>query len=104
MIYTCYIAERVRCDAPSTKRQCSCGDDLLTLSEYHINKDLTGDDLLTLSEYHINKDLTGVQGQRTVSYERTMRFVQLECIHSDTAAFLFVVPHRFDSNKIVMTV
>ena len=87
MIYTCYIAERVRCDAPSTKRQCSCGDDLLTLSEYHINK-----------------DLTGVQGQRTVSYERTMRFVQLECIHSDTAAFLFVVPHRFDSNKIVMTV
>ena len=49
MIYTCYIAECASCDAPSTKRQCSCGDDLLTLSEYHINK-----------------DLTGVQGQATV--------------------------------------
>ena len=30
------------CDAPPTKQQCSCGENLLTLSEYHIDKHLTG--------------------------------------------------------------
>ena len=30
------------CDAPPTKRQCSHGEDLLILREYHINKHLTG--------------------------------------------------------------
>ena len=30
------MAEYISCDAPPTKRQCSCGVDLLTLSEYHI--------------------------------------------------------------------
>ena len=38
MFYMCYeyIAESVGCDAPPTQRQCSCGEDLLTLSEYHL--------------------------------------------------------------------
>ena len=30
------------CDAPPTKQKCSRGVDLLTLSEYRINKYLTG--------------------------------------------------------------
>ena len=36
-IYTCYM----RVDAPPTKRQCDCGADLLTVSEYCINKHWT---------------------------------------------------------------
>ena len=32
----------VSCDAPPIKRECSCGADLLALSEYHIDKHLTG--------------------------------------------------------------
>ena len=30
------------CDAPPTKRQCSCRVDLLTVGQYRINKYLTG--------------------------------------------------------------
>ena len=30
------------CDAPAPKRHCSCGADLSTLSEYHINNHLKG--------------------------------------------------------------
>ena len=41
MIYTC-VGEHANCDAPPTKRPCSCGMDLLTLNEYHINKHFTG--------------------------------------------------------------
>ena len=41
MIYTCY--EWLNASAVMLrKRQCSCGADLLTLSEYHMNKHLTG--------------------------------------------------------------
>ena len=36
-IYTCYM----RVDVPPTKRQCDCGADLLTVSEYCINKHWT---------------------------------------------------------------
>ena len=35
------IAERMSCDVPPTKRQCSHGADLFTLSEDRINKHLT---------------------------------------------------------------
>ena len=45
-IYTCceLMAEPTSssCDAPAPKRHCSCGADLSTLSEYHINKHLKG--------------------------------------------------------------
>ena len=41
-LYVLRIPGRTSCDVPPTKWQCSCGQDLLTLSEYHINKHLTG--------------------------------------------------------------
>ena len=37
-IYTCYV----QVDAPPTKQQCNREADLLTMSEYRINKHLTG--------------------------------------------------------------
>ena len=33
---------RASCDVLPTKQQCSCGADLLTMSEYRINKHFTG--------------------------------------------------------------
>ena len=36
VLHVLRIAKCVSCDAPPTQRQCSCGKDLLTLSEYHL--------------------------------------------------------------------
>ena len=36
------IAKHASCDVPSAIHWCSCGEELLTLTEYHINKHLTG--------------------------------------------------------------
>ena len=36
VLHVLQIAECVSCDALPTHRQCSCGEDLLTLNEYHL--------------------------------------------------------------------
>ena len=70
----------VSCDAPPTKQQCSCGADLLTLSEYHINK-------------HLTRVQAQVTGHRRC--ESTMCFTG-NTLNSHTYC-------HFDSYKIVLT-
>ena len=63
------IAECMSYDAPPTHRQCSCGEDLLTLSEYH---------------------LIGVQLSASDSESTNTQCVlyTLQCVHSDMTVFV----------------
>ena len=64
-VYTCYAHEF---DAPPTKRLCSCGVDLLTLSDINI--------------YRINKHLTGIQAQ--VTGHRQYENTNAQCVSPGT--------------------
>ena len=65
VLHVLQIAECMSCDAPPTQRQCSCGEDLLTLSEYHL-----------------------IGAQATVKVNTQCVLYTLECVHSDMTVFV----------------
>ena len=78
------FGHEISCDAPPTKRQCS-----------------RGADLLTLSEYCINKHFTWVQVTGHCRCESTNAGCILPGTHYSVDSHTYC---RFDSNKIVTTV